>query len=422
MSQSRLSRDERPANPNPLHIMLVIVALVLTIAGSLSAFKLFENVDADEVVVIQSPISGKLTWHSTPGIKWQGFGYVTAYPKRAHFWFSSKEGQGTDAEDAIRVLFNDGASADISGSLSWEMPLDEDNLRGLHTRYGSPRAIEQQLIRTVVEKSVYMTGPLMTSAESYASRRNDLLRLIDDQIKYGTYATRSRDERTTDPITGHTKTVRVVELVESERPQDFGYRREAESPLGDFGIRIFNLSLNEVSYDGNVLSQIRQQQEAIMEVQTAIATAKKAEQEAITAEQKGKAAAAEAKWKQEVLKAQAVTEAEQRRDVAKLDLDTADLRKQEQILLGEGEARRRELVMSADGALDKKLEAYLEVNRMFADAIRGYQGAWVPSVVMGGNGGFNQAVGGGALDFINLLTVKAARDLALDLEVSGNNN
>lgn len=113
-------------NPNPLRVFGIVFATILLIGGSVLSFWLFENVDADKVVVIQSPISGKLTWHSTPGIKWQGCGRVTVYSKRTHFWFSSQEGQGSDDEDAIKVLFNDGASAYISGSLSWEMPLDDE--------------------------------------------------------------------------------------------------------------------------------------------------------------------------------------------------------------------------------------------------------------------------------------------------------
>jgi hypothetical protein len=37
---------------------------------AMSAGKLFENVNADEIVVIQSPISGTLTWYTAAGLKW----------------------------------------------------------------------------------------------------------------------------------------------------------------------------------------------------------------------------------------------------------------------------------------------------------------------------------------------------------------
>jgi hypothetical protein len=59
--------------------------------------------------------------------------------------------------------------------------------------YGSTVAIEQQLLKKVIEKSTFMTGPLMSSAESYASKRNDLLSYIADQVEKGVYKTESHD-------------------------------------------------------------------------------------------------------------------------------------------------------------------------------------------------------------------------------------
>jgi hypothetical protein len=57
--------------------------------------------------------------------------------------------------------------------------------------------------------------------------------------------------------------------------------------------------------------------------------------------------------------------------------------KRAETLRGEGEPARRRLVMEADGALEKKLQAYTEVSKLYASAIKDYQGNWVPSVVMG---------------------------------------
>ena len=77
--------------------------------------------------------------------------------------------------------------------------------------------------------------------------------------------------------------------------------------------------------------------------------------------------------------------------------------------------------MVADGALDKKLEAYRAVSEMYAKAIGEYRGAWVPQFVMGssgGNGQSAQTTGGGATEFISLLTMKAAKDLGLDLQIT----
>ena len=285
-------------------------------------------------------------------------------------------------------------------------------MKKLHTMYGSQEAIEQALVRTVIEKSVYMTGPLMSSKESYAERRNDLISFISDQAAHGVYRTTSEEKKGIDPLSGKEKTMTVVALIEENNE----FLRQEISPLAEHGVSIYNLSINSIGYDETVEAQIKSQQEAIMNVQTAIAEAKQAEQEAIKAEEQGKANAATAKWKQEVIKAQAVTEAEQVRDVARLAKEAATYTKQKDILLGQGEAERKRLVMAADGALEKKLLTYEKVNQYWSDGLAKYQGAIVPSWMSGGNGNAN--MGGNAFQgFMELVTAKTAKDLGLDMGI-----
>ena len=268
-----------------------------------------------------------------------------------------------------------------------------------------------------MEKAVYMTGPLMSSKESYAERRNDLIFFIDDQASRGVYNTTTKEVKGVDPLSGKEKTFTIVEI---DLDENGVHKRQEKSPLQEYGVAISNLALNKIKYNETVEQQIAQQQNAIMQVQTAIAKAKEAEQDAIRAEKEGQAEAARAKWKQEVIKAQAVTEAEQQKEVAKLAMESAEYFKKEQILKGEGEAARKKLVMSADGALDKKLDAWIQVNQQYADAMKNYQGDWVPSVVMGSNGKEGGA-NNGAQDFINLMMMKTAQDLSLDLSVPRGN-
>jgi regulator of protease activity HflC (stomatin/prohibitin superfamily) len=385
----------------------LIIAAVVILGITVMPSYLFEHLDAQHIMVIQSPVSGNLVVYTTPGIKWQNFGGVTKYPKRGQYWFSSFVDQGSAKDQSIKVRFNDGAHAQISGSVSYDLPMDEKQMWDLHQKYGSAVSVDQQLIRTVVEKALYMTGPLMSSKESYAEKRNELIRYIDDQINNGIYRTETYQVQEKDPMTGDLKTVTLVRLVE----KNGRIEREETSPLAIFGVRTFNLSINRIDYDEAVEKQIQAQQALMMQVQTAIAEAKKAEQAAITAEKNGQAEAAKAKWGQEAIKAQAVTEAEQRLAVAGLDRQTAEQRKLEQILLGEGEANRRKLVMEADGALDKKLDAYIKVNQMYADALKNIQVPIVPSIQMGQSGGNGQT---GAQTLIDLLQAKTAKELALD--------
>ena len=410
-------------------IIAAILGIGTLLVLGLFSGSLFENLGANELMVIQSPVKGELTWHTTPGVKWQGFGKVTAYPRRSQFTFTAGKTHEGETPDTgpIKVRFNDGAHATLSGSLSWEMPLAIPMLTDLHTKYSNYEAVEAQLIKPVLDKALYMTGPLMTSAESYASRRTELLGFIDDQFRNGVYKTTTRDERQTDQITGQSKTVKIVQPVVGP---DGKITREEISPIAALGVGVFNLTLSIIEYEAVVEEQIRQQQESVMAVQLAIADGKRAEQEILTTKAKGEAEAAKAEWEQRKLMATETTKAQQEKEVALTaaakELEVAQLATQaaEQvklaaILKGEGEAMARQLVMTADGALEKKLEAWILVNSEYAKAIGTYTGNWVPSVQFGqsGFGTDSPAAGGGSQELISLLTAKTAKDLAIDMTI-----
>ncbi len=387
-------------------VATIIAAVVLIVGGSLSGM-MFENVDADQIVVIQSPAGG-LSWYTSPGWKWQGFGKVTAYQKRSIYHIAQK------------MRFNDGAHGVMTGSIQYELPVDSEQLTRLHMKFGSQEAVAQQLIQTVVNKSVYMTGPLMTSKESYAEKRNALINYIEDQVARGVYQTTQRDIREKDEITGELRTRTVVEIVTDKAGVAL---RQEEAVLGTFGVKTFNFSIDALDYEDKVEAQIAAQQQATMDVQTAIAQSKKAEQDALTVAKQGEAMATKSRWQQEIEKAREVTraqqvseiaiiDAERQREVAKLAKEAAEQTKQQQILLGQGEAERKRLVLAADGALSQKLEAWTNANGVWANA---YANRKVPQMVFGGAEGQ-----GGDMDtsaFMSLIGMKAAKDLALDMSV-----
>ncbi len=403
-----------------------LFGLLLIFAGSLSG-GLIETKEPDEILVIQSIRTGDLDWYTgTEAWVWQFWGTPTKYKKRDFYRFDTWE-ESKDPKvpgkctDGIDVRFNDGGHGTICGSVQFEMPLDVANLTKVHTKFKGQSAVKSALIETITGKSVYLAGPLMSSRESYAEKRNDLLFYIEDQIQHGVYKTIQVDKHVKDSITGQDRTATVVELVMGKdgKPQ-----RQEAAVLEQFGIKAFNFAIKRLPYDKKVEDQIQQQQTITMEVQTSIADARKAEQGALTAAEQGKKNAAEAKWKQETIKATEVTKAEQEkavaitaaekeRDVAKLQKDAAEFYKQQQILKGEGDAAYRQKVMQANGALEQKLEAWTTVMGNFAKEF-GKQ-KWVPEVQMGGS----SSTGGSAVStMMDLLSTKAARDLGLDMKMS----
>lgn len=385
-------------------ILKLSVIGVLLFFAVIFSFKMFETVGASEIVVIQYP-NGKLEIYTSPGIKFQGWGSITRYKKSFQYWFSKNE-KKEDADQSIKVRFNDGGHAQISGSCRVDLPLDEVSMILLHTRYGSQEAIERALVRTVIEKAVYMTGPLMSSKESSNTKRTDLINYISDQAEFGVYKTRQVEKRVQEDGSDTAKIVTIVEILKDTSGR---FYRQESSPFSKLHLGFGNLSINSLDYDDAVEKQIRSQQELAMQVQTAMAQAKTAEQQVFTTQKQGEANAAKAKWEQETIKAQQVTEAEQELAVQKLNTLKAEQYKQEQILIGQGEAEKKRLIMAANGALDVKLDAWLKSQQYMWDAFSKFGGNLVPLYQTGGG------PSGNAMNYMELMGMKAAKDLNLDM-------
>ena len=408
-----MSNQNRSGVKRKFSMFFVVVGVILLIVGAVAFNKALVNVNADEIVVTQDPFDGELHFYFQPGLQFTRFGQVTTYTKESQYWFSNLDDQGDNGDQSIKIRFSDGGHAKVSGSFRWKLPLSEEYMRNVHTLYGSQQAVEQQLIRPVIEKSVYMTGPLMSSKESYSEKRNDLISHIEDQATHGVFKTVTTEERGIDVLSGKEKTFTIVTIVKDE--ETGALQRQEESPFKTFNITTYNYSINSIIYDKTVEAQIKTQQTAMMDVQTAIAEAKKAEQDAIKAEKEGQAAAAKAKWAQEEINYKEIAEAEKEVKVAENKMLAAEFFKKEQILIGEGEAARKRLVMQADGALEKKLQTYENVMGKAFKAMAEYGGNWVPTTVIGADaskGGYN-----GAQTMIDALSVKTLNDLALDMRV-----
>ena len=298
----------------------VIAILAVVFVACLG--RIGEDVKNEQIVVNQYPFTGKMEYWTSPGFKWQWFGKTTSYFKTSQLWFGAEDENKQQLGNPIPVIFNDASEGMIYGSLRVKLPTDTTYLARIHTDYNGMDRLMNDLVRPTVTKVIYSSGPLMSAFESYAEKKNDLIEYITDQLNNGVYKTTVKTIETTDPISGEKKTVKVATLVVDETAPG-GYARSERSPFQYYGISIGaneggQVSISKIDYSQKVKDQIAQQQEANMMVQTSKAKTLAAQQEAIRAEEAGKAAATEAKWQQEKIKAVEVTKAEQAYEVARL--------------------------------------------------------------------------------------------------------
>jgi len=397
------------------------LGLLVAVFMLFAAPMIVENVDASEIVVIQSPVAGDLKVVADPGWTWQGMGTVTKYPRRNELRFldtecikANADAKMTAATGGLPIRFYDGGNATLCGTISWLMPLDPKSVIDIHKEFRSADAFEVQAIRRSMQSAATFSGPTMTSFESAAGKRNELLQIMNDQTLNGVYQTISKNVRAKD-IAGVEKDMTVTEIVRDEKGQP---RRAQASYVEKYKVQMLPMTISHFAYEKRVEEQIQQQQAATNAAVVAIANAKKADQDAITAEAQGRATAAKAEWEQKTIAAKTIAQADAQVTIANASVKEAEAFKKAETLRGEGEAARKRLVMEADGQLDKKLEAIVSINKMYAEAIKSAQpGAWSPSVVMGGgsqgNGGSNAAA------LVDLMTAKTAKEVGVDLSVKG---
>lgn len=361
--------------------VLIAVGVILAVVFMSCIGSLVEDVDNKNIVINQVPISGTMDVWTEPGMHAQKFGNITTYNKAEQFNF------GIGGGKPISITFNDASNGQIYGSLRVKLPTDREHMLRIHTDYPGMNRVVEDLVLPTVNKVVYASGPLMSAFESYAEKKNNLIEYITDQLNNGVYTTTIRIIEVSDPITGEKKQQKVADLIPDESAAG-GYRRSEKSPFEYYGIEIGQVSVAKIDYEKRVQDQIAQQQEANMAVATARSKSLAAQQEAIRAEEEGKAAAAKAKWEQERVKAIEVTKAEQEFEVARLAALKANEEAKKIKAEGEAEAYRQAKLVQAGLSPKERAEYEMKTKIGVAQALSTLK---LPTYVVAGgsNGGAN---------------------------------
>ena len=126
-------------------ILKIVGGVIVLIVGLWFFGSTFTTVGADEIVIKQDIVGGKLNVWNTPGVHMQNFGTITRYKRSAQLWFSEKEDEGKKSDESIKVRFNDGGHGNISGSLRYTLPINPDQMIALHQTYHSMESIDHEL-------------------------------------------------------------------------------------------------------------------------------------------------------------------------------------------------------------------------------------------------------------------------------------
>lgn len=300
-----------------------VVALVLVLTLASVGKQIFETNNAGYYQIKQATVTGNMTVIADPGTYLQAFANITTYQISDVYYFSKTEGDGRGDQsnaEPIKVRFNDGGTAEVSGMVKFRLPSDPEKRLALHRDFKNFEAVKHDLMRQVVTEALMQTAPLMRAEDSYSTRRSEFTDYAEQQIVEGIFETVSKRVKEKD-ADGNEFIVAEVNISRTEKGLPIVRK---DSPLKQYGIEIVQFVIKDIDFDQTIDALISKKKEAEQQKVVAQANAERAKQDAITAREQGNARIATEKANQDVEKIKEVTIAQKEYEVAKLNRQKAN--------------------------------------------------------------------------------------------------
>lgn len=405
------------------------------------------------------------------GYTWYGFGRKNAWKRALSVQSmmtmhnrrnSNAEGESNEVSaplPAINITFLDQVTADVGASVRFRLPSDDDAFLRMAREYRNPDNLLRSALVPAFKETLQATASLMTAEEYYAGERTTFINDFEDQMRNGTFHVKRYKISETDASesmssANATKKAdqenygdrrKIVYRVKRLQDETGNFKRKPQSFV-KFGISVVDARIPDLKPNKKFLRRMESKQEASAnraiarerqeeEVQNRLleiergkrqieqvkTQALKQQMERTTrAETDNAERTTKARTEKELAlivasrqKEQAAIEAE----TAKIRLEMAKIEAESVKVKAEADAFAKKAALEADNALREKLQAEIEIQRVWAAA---YARRNVPQYVFGGGGNGGTPVGqdGEASTFMKMMTMQAAKSLAYDREIT----
>lgn len=380
-------------------VLFLMIIVGLSVMG-----QLIENNESGYVQVKQDAIDGDLAVRLRPGVYPQMFGTITTYKISDSYDFN-------DPSERIAVRFSDGSSATISGLINFRLPMTEVAILNIHRNFRSYDNFIASAVRQTVATSLKQSATHFRAEEVYSTRRADFIDLVNDQIKSGIYSTIYTEEWKKDDLDDK---VRLIRRVDVKRDKDGSPIINEKSLFNIYDVELVGQpNINDIDFDDLTDGLIAKRKEAEQNQVVAKANAEKAKQDAITAQEQGKANIAIAEAQALVEAKKAVVEAEKNTKIAQQRALQADEDKKAIIAKGQADAEAARLKVAA--GLSPLERANIEKDTAIGVAEQIAKVRFPGLMVIGGNG-----QGGAPVDPFTAVGLESLIKISKELTSSGN--
>lgn len=399
-------------------------------------------------------IFGNETSTCETGWYFAGWGTSTAWPHYitvAHTLDATGESAGTAFQGSIaepyRVRLADNWTGDVTQTTRFGIPQDEPQFLDMARTFRTPERLINTTLKPAVTASLDSVSNMFTMEEYYSGGKRDQFKSeFKDAIEKGRARVRqvslnqaggvvpSRAAPSNSDVAQDTSEVGDTEvrriMIEKITDSSGNDIREPHD-FTEIGVTVASAILENLDPDDKYEEQINdrksaasrrvvareqrleQEEQRLLAIQSGETDIAK-RQAAAKVEQIEQTTNAETAKKLALIEAERVREeAEIARQTAAINLERARIDAEAVTVAADAEAYAKEAILTADGALAQKLEAWVQAQRVWADAASKIN---VPATVIagGGDGGTAGSALGTVDQFMQMLMVKTARDLQVD--------
>lgn len=317
----------------------------------------------------------------------------------------------------IMIRFSDATTANVKGITQFILPSDEKEMILIHNTHRTPQSLVVKRLAPYTKECLQSSAQLMSSEKHYGGGRAQMAQDFMDQLKEGVYLLRTEENVVFDSLEAEKKRIYQTEIQIDAKTS---LPKRKLSSIKEYGITVADAAITDVDYEDKVDDKLIKIIDAVTKSSISKQELMTAQQQTLTAKAKGEQALVEIEYQQKQEQTKQVVEAQTKVKVAEQDKLQQKIAYEGAILeakkikeLADAQAYARKRIMEADGALEMKLNAQIEVQKAWADAFSKYTGAIVPQFQTGAGVNGN---GNGALSFMEIITAKTAKDFALELK------
>ncbi|MGB2246057.1 MAG: SPFH domain-containing protein [Alcanivorax sediminis] len=344
------------------------------------------------------------------------------------------------------IMFLDQVDANAQATVRFTIPTDQESFLHLAHEYRTPENLLRTALIPAFKETLQANASLMSAEEYYSGGRTEFNTEFENQMINGIYIVRR--EEVSEKRVGEIKGSANVAMGTDQ--QDYGddskvvfvvrkMTDEAGIPLRksqrfiDYGVTVVEARVTQMDPNQRFVERMQLKQKASADRAIAREQRVQEEEQRLLAIARGEREVAERQAKAKVDQIQRTTEAETEKqlaitqaqkqkeqseiekETAQIQLEKARIEAETRRTLADAEAYQKKAVLQADNALAQKLDAEIEIQKIWAQAFANRK---VPQYVFGGGeGGTPTGSDGETRAFMQMLTLDAAKRLSYDRDV-----